>query len=65
MTISEIRDLTLEELNLKMIDLKEELFNLKFQHSTRQLDNPMRMGQVKKDIARVLTITKEKELALG
>ena len=47
----------------KLKDLKAELFNLRFQHAINQLENPVRLGAVKKDIARVKTIIREKELA--
>ena len=57
-----LRDLTIEELQLKLKDLKEELFNLRFQHATNQLDNPMKMVEVKKTIARVKTVIREAEL---
>ena len=57
-----LRDLTVEELQLKLKDLKEELFNLRFQHATNQLDNPMKMVEVKKTIARVKTIIREAQL---
>ena len=50
------------ELNNKLNELKKELFNLKFQHATNQLDNPQRIAAVKKDIARVNTILRELEL---
>ncbi|MBW1711823.1 MAG: 50S ribosomal protein L29 [Deltaproteobacteria bacterium] len=63
MKASEVRDLSLTELRAKAVDLNEEIFNLRFQHATGQLENPMRLSQVKKDIARVLTIIREKELA--
>ena len=46
----------------KLADLKTELFNLRFQHAVNQLDNPLRLVEVKKDIARVKTVLKEKEL---
>ena len=59
---SAVREMTTEELNNKLADLKNELFNLRFQHSTSQLDNPMRIVEVKKDIARIKTILREKEL---
>ena len=59
---SEIRELSLEEKLRKVSDLKEELFNLRFQHEVGQLENPVKMKQVKKDIARVKTILKEVEL---
>ena len=63
MKASEIRNLSVQELNEKLSDLKSELFNLRFQHAFNQLENPMRLGAVKKDIARVKTIIREKELA--
>lgn len=64
MKIQEIRDLSMQELETKIKDLKEELFNLRFQNATNQLDNPMRIASVKKDIARVKTVLKEKELGI-
>ena len=63
MKASEIRNLSVQELNEKLSDLKSELFNLRFQHAINQLENPMRLCAVKKDIARVKTIIREKELA--
>ena len=62
MKISQLRDLSVEELTLKLKDLKAELFNLRFQQATNQLDNPMRIVEVKKTIARVNTLLKEEEL---
>ena len=62
MKANELRDLTSEELNDKLGDLKSELFNLRFQLATGQLDNPMRIKTVRKDIARVKTILREREL---
>ncbi len=62
MKTSEIRELTAEELNKKLADLKAELFNLRFQLAINQLDNPMRISAVKKDIARVKTIIRENEI---
>jgi len=59
MKASEIRDMNLDEMHSKVSDLKEELFNLRFQHEIGQLENPQRMKQTKKDIARVETIIKE------
>ena len=58
----QIRELQEKELNKKLADLKEELFNLRFQHAINQLDNPQRLKAVKKDIARVKTILREIEL---
>lgn len=62
MKTSDIRKMTSQELTKKLDDLKEELFNLRFQHAINQLENPMRLNVVKKDIARVKTIITEKEL---
>jgi len=62
MKINQLRDLTIEELESKLKDLKAELFNLRFQQATNQLDNPMRIVEVKKTIARVSTLIKEDEL---
>ena len=59
MKINDIRDLSADELAAKLKELKEELFNLRFQHATGQLDNPMRLRQVKKSIARIKTIQAE------
>ena len=56
MKASEIRNLSVQELNEKLSDLKSELFNLRFQHAINQLDNPGRIEVVKKDIARVKTV---------
>ncbi len=58
---NEIRELTVEELKQRELDLSEELFNLKFQLASSQLENKMRIGQVKKDRARVKTIIREKQ----
>lgn len=60
---TEIKKLTVEELMTKLKDLKSELFNLRFQLAINQLENPMRIRAVKKDIARVLTFLREKELS--
>ena len=59
MTANEIRELTQSELENKLKDLKSELFNLRFQHAINQLDNPMRIKAVKRDIARVFTVLRE------
>ena len=56
----EIRNLSVEELNKKLEDLKKDLFMLRMQHATNQLDNPLQLAAVKKDIARVKTIIREK-----
>ena len=60
MKASEVREMSVEELNSKLKDLKAELFNLRFQHAINQLDNPMRMKAVKKDIARIQTVLQAK-----
>ena len=62
MKATEIRALSAQDLNKKLADLKTELFNLRFLHAVNQLDNPLRLVEVKKDIARVKTVLKEKEL---
>ena len=62
MNVKELRDKTQAELEKQLKDLKEELFNLRFQHAINQLDNPTRIAAVKKDIARVKTILREIEL---
>ena len=62
MNAKEIRQNTLPELNDQLTKLKEELFNLRFQLAINQLDNPMRIAAVKKDIARVKSIIRENEL---
>ena len=55
----EIRKMSAEELEAKLKELKSELFNLRFQHAINQLDNPHKIADVKKDIARVMTILRE------
>ena len=60
MKASELREMTAVELNKQLKDLKAELFNLRFQHTIHQLDNPIRIEAVKKDIARVMTVLAEK-----
>lgn len=64
MKANTFRDLDGTELDRKLADLKEELFNLRFQAVTGQLDNPMRIREVRRDIARVKTIMRERELGL-
>ena len=59
--IKEIRSLSVEKLNEKLQGLKKDLFMLRMQHATNQLDNPMQIAAVKKDIARIKTIIREKE----
>ena len=63
MKANEIRKLSGAELETKLMDLKKDLFNLRLQHATNQLDNPIRIAEVKKDIARVKTIIREQQLA--
>jgi large subunit ribosomal protein L29 len=60
MKATELREMTVEQLNSKLGELKEELFNLRFQHAINQLENPHKIADVKKDIARVKTILNEK-----
>ena len=60
MNAKELRDMTVEQLTAKLGELKEELFNLRFQNAINQLDNPHKIADVKKDIARVKTILNEK-----
>ena len=62
MKINEIKYLSVAELNAKLKELNSELFNLRFSHATRSLANPMAIHNVKKDIARVKTVLREKEL---
>ncbi|NLY86624.1 MAG: 50S ribosomal protein L29 [Tissierellia bacterium] len=64
MKAKEVRQLSDTELNNKLNELKAELFNLRFQLATGQLDNPSRIKQVRKDIARVKTIMRERELGI-
>ena len=59
--IKDIRNLSVEDLQKKLSDLKKDLFMLRMQHATNQLDNPMQIAAVKKDIARIKTIIREKE----
>lgn len=61
MKANEIKDMTVDELNSKLAELKQELFNLRFQHAVNQLENPMRLQAVKKDIARVKTFIRKQE----
>ena len=62
MKATEIRELNISELNKKLADLKDELFKLRFQLAINQLENPMRITAVKKDIARVKTLIREIEI---
>ena len=63
MKAKELKNLSVEELTKKLEDLKKDLFMLRMQHATNQLDNPMKLAAVKKDIARVKTIIREKTIA--
>ena len=63
MELKKMRELTEVELNTELDKMKKELFNLRFQHVTGQLENHVKMRELKKDIARVKTIIREKELA--
>ena len=60
MKIADIKNMTVEELNAKLVELKKELFNLRFQHAVNQLENPHKMTEVKHDIARVMTVLNQK-----
>ena len=62
MKASEIRKLSTKELDAKLLELKDELFKLRFQQAVNQLDNPMRISAVKKDIARIKTVQRDIEL---
>mgnify|MGYP000012210784 FL=1 len=62
MKTTEIRELSAAELDTKLADLKDELFNLRFQMATGQCENPMKIRDVKKSIARIKTIQREREL---
>jgi large subunit ribosomal protein L29 len=63
MKASEIRALSAQDLDARLLQLKDELFKLRFQQAINQLDNPMRISAVKKDIARIKTVQREAELA--
>lgn len=63
MKVSALRELSDKELQEKVITLKEELFNLRFQAATGQLENPMQIKTVRKDIAKAKTVIRERELA--
>ena len=62
MKAKELREMTTAELESKLADLKKDLFFLRMQHATNQLDNPLKLADVKKDIARIKTVLREKEL---
>lgn len=62
MKVNALRDLSTAELEKKVVDLKEELFNLRFQMATCQLENPMKIKEIRKDIAKAKTILREREI---
>lgn len=63
MKANEVRKLSASELESKLLDLKKDLFQLRLQHATNQLENPIKIADVKRDIARVKTIIREQQLA--
>ena len=63
MELKKMREMTEVELNAELYNMKKELFNLRFQHVTGQLENPVKLRETKRDIARVKTVIREKELA--
>lgn len=63
MNIKEVRELTSEELQNKLKEQKAALFNLRFQHAINQLDNPTKIAETKREIARILTVIRENEIA--
>ena len=63
MKANDVRKMSSAELETKLADLKKDLFNLRLQHATNQLENPIRIAEVKKDIARVKTVIRELQLA--
>ena len=63
MELKKMREMSEAELNAELLKMKKDLFNLRFQHVTGQLENPVKMRETKRDIARVTTIIREKELA--
>ena len=65
MKAQELRNLSIAELHDKLSDFRQELFNLRFQHATAQLENTQRISQVKRTIARILTILREKQMESG
>ena len=62
MKASEIRSMTVEQLDQKLVELKKDLFMLRMQHATNHLDNPVKISTVRRDIARVKTVIREKQL---
>jgi len=64
MKMEEIKELNREDVELRLTDATEELYNLRFQHAMHQLDNPIRIREVRKDIARLKTVLREHELGV-
>jgi large subunit ribosomal protein L29 len=62
MKANEMRELSLEDLDRKLLDLKQEMFNLRFQHASGQLENPKKLGQTRKTIARAKTIIRQTQI---
>jgi large subunit ribosomal protein L29 len=60
---SEFRDLSVDEIENRLVETREELFNLRFQNATGQLDNYKRLGELRKEVAQIKTVLREKELA--
>ncbi len=63
MRAAEVRDLSVDELQTRLAEVKEELFNLRFQNATGQLDNYKRLGELRRDVARIKTVLRERELS--
>ena len=63
MKAKELKGQSVEQLEKKLLDLKKDLFNLRLQHATNQLDNPQKIADVKRDIARIKTVLRESEIA--
>ena len=64
MKIGEIKDLSVEELQARLVDLEEESFNLRFQHTLGQLSSPLRLRRARRDVAQIRTLLRENELGL-
>jgi large subunit ribosomal protein L29 len=64
MELKELREMSVEEVNAKIADLREEAFNLRFQHVSAQLSSPIRLRQVRRDIARARTVLRQHELGI-
>lgn len=61
--VTELRDLSVDEIENRLVETREELFNLRFQNATGQLDNYKRLGELRKEVARIKTVLRERELA--